>query len=44
MAEVARSVDKLLPELISKSGDSTPRIHNMAIHTILSMADTRDVR
>ncbi|XP_075210300.1 centrosomal protein of 104 kDa [Lycorma delicatula] len=44
MAEVSRSVDKLLPELISKSGDTTPRIHNMAVHTILSMADTRDVR
>ncbi|GFG38230.1 hypothetical protein Cfor_12223 [Coptotermes formosanus] len=43
-AEVARSVDRLLPELLSKSGDPTPRIHNMAVHTILSMADCRDVR
>jgi hypothetical protein len=43
-AEVARSVDRLLPELLSKSGDPTPRIHNMAVHTILSMADCREVR
>ncbi|PNF19286.1 Centrosomal protein of 104 kDa [Cryptotermes secundus] len=43
-AEVARSVDRLLPELLSKSGDPTPRIHNMAVHTLLSMADCREVR
>jgi centrosomal protein CEP104 len=43
-AEVARSVDRLLPELLSKSGDPTPRIHHMAVHTILSMADCREVR
>ncbi|XP_067005297.2 centrosomal protein of 104 kDa [Anabrus simplex] len=43
-AEVARSVDRLLPELLSKSGDTTPRIHNMAVHTILSMADCQEVR
>ncbi|XP_034248897.1 centrosomal protein of 104 kDa [Thrips palmi] len=43
-AEVARSVDRLLPELLLKSGDSTPRIHNMAVHTILSIADVEQVR
>ncbi|XP_052122391.1 centrosomal protein of 104 kDa isoform X2 [Frankliniella occidentalis] len=43
-AEVGRSVDRLLPELLLKSGDSTPRIHNMAVHTILSMADVEQVR
>lgn len=42
--EVGRSVDRLLPELLLKSGDSTPRIHNMAVHTILSMADVEQVR
>ncbi|XP_063975581.1 centrosomal protein of 104 kDa isoform X2 [Diachasmimorpha longicaudata] len=43
-AEIARSVDRLLPELLTKSGDTTPRIHNMAVHTILSMADCKCVR
>ncbi|KAK3914647.1 Centrosomal protein of 104 kDa [Frankliniella fusca] len=43
-AEVGRSVDRLLPELLLKSGDSTPRIHNMAVHTILSIADVEQVR
>uniref|UniRef100_A0A1B6L5S4 UVR domain-containing protein n=1 Tax=Graphocephala atropunctata TaxID=36148 RepID=A0A1B6L5S4_9HEMI len=43
-AEVSRSLDRLLPELLSKSGDTTPRIHNMAIHTILSLADCTDIR
>lgn len=42
-AEIARSVDRLLPELLTKSGDTTPRIHNMAIHTILSIADCKCV-
>ncbi|KAG8037489.1 hypothetical protein G9C98_005699 [Cotesia typhae] len=42
--EIARSVDRLLPELLTKSGDTTPRIHNMAVHTILSMADCQCVR
>ncbi|XP_015591563.1 centrosomal protein of 104 kDa isoform X2 [Cephus cinctus] len=42
--EIARSVDRLLPELLTKSGDTTPRIHNMAVHTILSMADVKCVR
>lgn len=43
-AEIARSVERLLPELLTKSGDTTPRIHNMAVHTILSMADCKCVR
>lgn len=43
-AEVARSVERLLPELIAKTGDATPRIHNMATHTLLSMADCKEVR
>ncbi|KAK0170867.1 hypothetical protein PV328_008662 [Microctonus aethiopoides] len=42
--EISRSVDRLLPELLTKSGDTTPRIHNMAVHTILSMADCKCVR
>lgn len=33
-----------MPELIAKSGDATPRIHNMAAHTLLSMADSKEVR
>lgn len=43
-SEIARSVEKLLPELLTKSGDTAPRIHNMAVHTILSMADCKCVR
>ncbi|KAI4498659.1 hypothetical protein M0802_006365 [Mischocyttarus mexicanus] len=42
--ETSRSVERLLPELLTKSGDTTPRIHNMAVHTILSMADCKCVR
>ncbi|KAL1115041.1 hypothetical protein AAG570_007072, partial [Ranatra chinensis] len=43
-AEITRSVDKILPELLSKSGDSTPRVHNTAVHTILSMAHSQELR
>ncbi|KAG5899830.1 hypothetical protein JTB14_012301 [Gonioctena quinquepunctata] len=43
-AEVARSVDKLLPELLTKSGDTSQRINQMAVHTILTMADCKNVR
>ncbi|KAK5648675.1 hypothetical protein RI129_003567 [Pyrocoelia pectoralis] len=43
-AETARSVDKLLPELLTKSGDTSTRIHHMAVHTILTMADCKNVR
>ncbi|CAG9766448.1 unnamed protein product [Ceutorhynchus assimilis] len=43
-AEVSRSVDKLLPELLTKSGDTSARIHHMAVHTILTMADVKSVR
>ncbi|CAH1965536.1 unnamed protein product [Acanthoscelides obtectus] len=42
-AEVARSVDKLLPELLTKSGDTSQRINQMAVHTILTMADCKSV-
>ncbi|XP_050546423.1 centrosomal protein of 104 kDa isoform X2 [Daktulosphaira vitifoliae] len=42
--EVSRSVETLLPELLAKSGDTTPRIHNIAIHTILSIADVPEIR
>ncbi|CAH0552097.1 unnamed protein product [Brassicogethes aeneus] len=42
--EVSRSVDKLLPELLTKSGDTSARIHHMAVHTILTMADCKNVR
>ncbi|KAK4884893.1 hypothetical protein RN001_001164 [Aquatica leii] len=43
-AETSRSVDKLLPELLTKSGDTSARIHHMAVHTILTMADCKNVR
>lgn len=43
-AEVSRSVDKILPELLTKSGDTSTRIHHMAVHTILTMADCKNVR
>ncbi|XP_060527673.1 centrosomal protein of 104 kDa isoform X2 [Cylas formicarius] len=43
-AEVSRSVDKVLPELLTKSGDTSARIHHMAVHTILTMADVKCVR
>ncbi|KAF5298712.1 hypothetical protein FQA39_LY11722 [Lamprigera yunnana] len=43
-AETARSVDKLLPELLTKSGDTSTRIHHMAVHTILTMAECKNVR
>ncbi|XP_018562856.1 centrosomal protein of 104 kDa [Anoplophora glabripennis] len=42
--EVARSVDKLLPELLTKSGDTSQRVNQMAVHTILTMADCKNVR
>lgn len=34
-SEVSRCVDRLLPELLAKSGDPSPRIHTLAQHTIL---------
>lgn len=43
-SEIARCVDKLLPELLSKSGDPSPRVHNLAQHTILSIAACDGVR
>lgn len=43
-SEVARCVDKLLPELLSKSGDPSPRVHNLAQHTILSIAACNEVK
>ncbi|CRK99639.1 CLUMA_CG012950, isoform A [Clunio marinus] len=43
-SEIARCVDKLLPELLSKSGDPSPRVHNLAQHTILSIAACDEVR
>ncbi|XP_050434404.1 centrosomal protein of 104 kDa [Adelges cooleyi] len=42
--EASRSVETLLPELLAKAGDTTSRIHNIAIHTILSVADVPDIR
>ncbi|KAM8714963.1 hypothetical protein ACLKA7_002071 [Drosophila subpalustris] len=36
--EVARCVDRLLPELLAKSGDPSARLHTLAQHTILSIA------
>lgn len=43
-SEIARCVDKLLPELLSKSGDPSARVHNLAQHTILSIAACDGVR
>ncbi|XP_073987115.1 centrosomal protein of 104 kDa isoform X2 [Rhodnius prolixus] len=43
-SELTRSVEKLLPELFLKSGDPTPRVHNTAVHTILSMAHAPELR
>lgn len=43
-SEVARCVDRLLPELLSKCGDPSPRIHTLAQHTILSIAACQEVR
>ncbi|GAB0096765.1 Angiotensin-converting enzyme [Sergentomyia squamirostris] len=43
-SEVARCVDRLLPELLAKSGDPSPRIHTLAQHTILSIASCAEVR
>lgn len=43
-SEIGRCVDKLLPELLSKSGDPSPRVHNLAQHTILSIAACNEVR
>ncbi|XP_055642781.1 centrosomal protein of 104 kDa isoform X2 [Toxorhynchites rutilus septentrionalis] len=42
--EVSRSVDRLLPELLSKSGDPSARVHTLAQHTILSIAACQEVR
>ncbi|XP_055901824.1 centrosomal protein of 104 kDa isoform X2 [Eupeodes corollae] len=42
-SEVARCVDRLLPELLAKSGDPSPRIHTLAQHTILSIAACPEV-
>lgn len=43
-SEVARCVDRLLPELLAKSGDPSPRIHTLAQHTILTIAACPEVR
>lgn len=42
--EVARCVDRLLPELLAKSGDPSARIHTLAQHTILCIAACPEVR
>lgn len=43
-SEVSRNVDRLLPELLAKSGDPSPRIHTLAQHTILCIAACPEVR
>lgn len=43
-SEVARCVDRLLPELLAKSGDPSPRIHTLAQHTILTIAASSEVK
>ncbi|KAM7354491.1 centrosomal protein of 104 kDa isoform 3-T3 [Cochliomyia hominivorax] len=43
-SEVARCVDRLLPELLAKSGDPSARIHTLAQHTILSIASCPEVQ
>lgn len=42
--EVSRCVDRLLPELLAKSGDPSPRIHTLAQHTILCIASCPEVK
>lgn len=42
--EVSRCVERLLPELLAKSGDPSPRIHTLAQHTILCIAACPEVR
>ncbi|XP_020810295.1 centrosomal protein of 104 kDa isoform X1 [Drosophila serrata] len=42
-SEVARCVDRLLPELLAKSGDPSARLHTLAQHTILSIAACPEV-
>lgn len=44
LSEVARCVDRLLPELLAKSGDPSARIHTLAQHTILCIAACPEVR
>lgn len=41
--EVCRCVDRLLPELLAKSGDPSARIHTLAQHTILCIASCPEV-
>lgn len=43
-SEVSRCVDRLLPELLAKSGDPSPRIHTLAQHTILCIAACPEVK
>ena len=43
-SEVARCVDKLLPELLSKSGDASQRVHTLSQHTILVIASCDEVK
>lgn len=43
-SEISRCVDKLLPELLSKSGDPSARVHNLAQHTILTIAACGEVQ
>ncbi|XP_046386698.1 centrosomal protein of 104 kDa isoform X2 [Ischnura elegans] len=42
--EVSKSVERLLPELLSKSGDCAPRVHNLAMNTIIRMSECKEVR
>lgn len=42
-SEVSRCVDRLLPELLAKSGDPSARIHTLAQHTILCIASCPEV-
>ncbi|KAH8412862.1 hypothetical protein KR009_006346 [Drosophila setifemur] len=42
-SEVARCVDRLLPELLAKSGDPSARLHTLAQHTILSIGACPEV-
>ncbi|CAO1406817.1 unnamed protein product [Diamesa serratosioi] len=44
ISEIGRSIDRLLPELLSKSGDPSSRVHNLGMHTILSIAAVTDVK
>ncbi|XP_049879827.1 centrosomal protein of 104 kDa [Pectinophora gossypiella] len=43
-AEVQRCLEKLVPELLRACGDPAPRVHSTAQHTVLTIADVKQVK